>query len=211
MITGDLNADPQTNKPAKTSLDFFLATNHLTQHVSEPTRITPTRSSILDLIITNPANLVTSTVVVPPLHTNDHCMVTGTLNLKVHRPRSFKRTMWDYGTANFDNYREDLDRIDWDQCFASGDVDEAVEKWTSLFKDSTDRCIPHKTVMVRTKDKTSYNGYLLRLCRKQQRDHSMQSRTVTNLPGRHTGPLGTIMCRKCSTLNMNTNKAKWKN
>jgi hypothetical protein len=173
IITGDLNADPQTDKRAKTSLDFFLATNHLTQHIQEPTRITPTRASILDLIITNYPKLVSATSVIAPVHTNDHCTITGVLKFALSRPKAYKRRMWSYKDANLDAYRSELEKINWDDCFSSGDVDTAVADWTSKFKETTERCIPNKQVTIRPEDRTWYNGYLRRLCRKQQRDHRM--------------------------------------
>jgi hypothetical protein len=161
---------------AKTSLDFFLNANHLTQHISEPTRITPTRSSILDLIISNSPRLVTTTEVVPPVHTNDHCTVTGVLRLAVNRPKAYTRTMWDYKGANFEAFRTDLSQVNWEECFESGDIDIAVDTWTSKFKETTEKSIPHKKVTVRPEDKTWYNGYLRRLCRTQQRDHRTATR-----------------------------------
>jgi hypothetical protein len=176
IITGDLNADPQTDRRAKTSLDFFLNTNHLTQHITEPTRVTPTRSSILDLIITNYPRLVTSTTVVPPVHTNDHCTITGVLKFVVNRPKAYTRTMWDYRGANFDAFRTELNTVNWEECFESGDIDTMVENWTTKFKETTKKSISHKTVTVRPEDKTWYNGYLRRLCRTQQRDHRSATR-----------------------------------
>jgi hypothetical protein len=171
ILTGDLNADPQTDKRAKRSLDFFLTTNHLTQHITEPTRITPTRASILDLIISNYPNLVSSTSVVPPVHTNDHCTITGTLKFAMSRPKAYTRTMWDYKGANFNTLRTQLEDTNWDDCFASDNIDTVVDSWTSKFKEVTDRCIPHKQATVRPQSQTWYNGYLRRLCRKQQKDH----------------------------------------
>jgi hypothetical protein len=176
IITGDLNADPNTDKGAKRSLDFFLASNHLTQHISEPTRITPTRASLLDLIISNKPNLVSSSAVIPPVHTNDHCTITGILNFVISSPKAYVRTMWDYKNADFKNFKTELEQVDWDDCFRSGDVNIAVAAWTSKFKETTERCIQHKEATIRPEDKTWYNGYLRRLCRNQQRDH----RTAVN-------------------------------
>ena len=171
IITGDLNADPQTDRRAKTSLDCFLTINHLTQHINEPTRITPTRASILDLIISNAPNLVNSTTVVPPVHTNDHCTITGTIKFVISRPKAYSRKMWNYKDTNFNYFRTELDQTSWEDCFITGDIDTAVETWTSKFIEVRDRCISHKQVTVRPQSQTWYNGYLRKLCRKQQRDH----------------------------------------
>jgi hypothetical protein len=79
--------------------------------------------------------------------------------------------MWNYKEANFDFFRSELAKVNWDECFETDDVDEAVGTWTELFKEVSNRCIPHKKATVRPDDKTCYSGYLRRLCRKQQRDH----------------------------------------
>jgi hypothetical protein len=172
IIAGDLNADAQTDKPAATSLNFFLSTNHLTQHIAEPTRITPTRATTLDLIITNYPGLLSNPTVTAPVHRNDHCTISGSINFDIKTRKAYTRQMWNYKEANFD-FRSELDKTDWDSCFETDDVDTAVETWTELFKNVANRCIPNKQATVRPEDKTWYNGYLRRLCRKQQRDHRM--------------------------------------
>jgi hypothetical protein len=173
IIAGDFNADAQTDRTAATALNFFLSTNHMSQHIQEPTRITPTRASVLDLVITNYPGLFTNPTVTAPVHRNDHCTVSGTINFSIKTRKAYTRTMWNYKEANFDYFRAELDKVNWDECFETDDVDTAVETWTELFKDVTNRCIPHKKVTVRPEEKTWYNGYLRKLCRKQQRDHRM--------------------------------------
>jgi hypothetical protein len=66
--------------------------------------------------------------------------------------------------------------ICFEECFESGDIDIAVDTWTSKFKEVTTKSIPHKKVTVRPEDKTWYNGHLRRLCRIQQRDHRTATR-----------------------------------
>ena len=172
IITGDFNADAQTDRAAATSLNFFLATNHLTQHITEPTRITPTRSTTLDLIITTYPGLLTNPTVTPPVHRNDHCTVSGLINFNIKTRKAYTRKMWTYKDANFDHFRSELNQVNWEECFETEDIDEAVTTWTNLFTNVANRCIPNKNVTVRPEDKTWYNGYLRRLCRKQQRDHT---------------------------------------
>ena len=96
LLTGDFNADSGTDKAAYDDLQIFLATNHLFQLVNEPTRITPRRSSILDLIITNSPSLVTKILVTPPVHYNDHCTISGEVTSPIVKRKAYLRTMWDF-------------------------------------------------------------------------------------------------------------------
>ena len=171
ILTGDFNADPSTNRPAATSKDAFLALNHLTQHVSEPTRYHNDRGSILDLIISNRQSLIKRTEVIAPVHKNDHCTIVGHINLPLSKNKTYKRTMWSYKTTNFDTFRTKLNEVEWDECLTSDDPDIATTEWTNKLKSVISSEIPHKEVTVRPMDSKWYNGYLRRLCRKQMKDH----------------------------------------
>jgi hypothetical protein len=125
LLTGDFNADVKTNIPAGNALFNFLTLNHLTQHVQEPTRVTPEAASILDLVITNHSSLISGIRVESPVHTNDHRTVIGLLNLKVPKVKSYKREMWEFKGTNFDQFRDSLEHNDWSDCLNSENIDEA--------------------------------------------------------------------------------------
>ena len=179
ILTGDFNADISTNRPAGLAKEAFLATNHLTQHIKEPTRYYQNRGSILDLIITNRQSLIKSTEVIAPVHLNDHCTITGEINLPLSKNKAYKRTMWSYKTTNFDNFRTKLGEVAWDECLTSDDPNQATEEWTNKFMDVVREKIPHKEVTVRPTDSRWYNGYLRKLCRKQMRDHKLWTKHRT--------------------------------
>jgi hypothetical protein len=127
-LTGDFNADIGTDKPAYDELHAFLALNHLFQHVKEPTRITPTRSSILDLIITNSPSLVSNVQVIAPIHKNDHCTVFGEVASLLSKRKAYNRTMWNFKDADFVGFREKLKETNWDDCFQTEDPN-LVQTW----------------------------------------------------------------------------------
>ena len=58
------------HKDSELKLDLynFLSTNYLFQMVREPTRITGTCESLLDLVITDAPSYVSDCEVLPPLH-----------------------------------------------------------------------------------------------------------------------------------------------
>jgi hypothetical protein len=171
ILTGDFNAKASTNRPAALAKDAFLALNHLTQHITEPTRYFQNRGSILDLIITNRQSLIKRTEVIAPVHLNDHCTIVGNINLPLSRNKAYKRTMWSYKTTDFDNFRAKLNMVDWDDCLISNDPDIATTEWTTKLNEVINAEIPHKEVTVRPTDSKWYNGWLRRLCRKQKHVH----------------------------------------
>jgi hypothetical protein len=173
ILTGDFNADGSTNRPAEICKDAFVAMNHLTQHIKEPTRYHGNRGSVLDLIITNRQSLVNRTDVIAPVHLNDHCTIVGHINLPLSKNKAYKRTMWSYKTTNFDTFRAKLHEVNWDECLTSEDPDLATTDWTSKFFGVVTAEIPHKEVTVRPSDHKWYNGYLRKLCRKQRHDHKL--------------------------------------
>jgi hypothetical protein len=178
LLIGDFNAEPSTNRTAATSLDFFLAQNHLSQHITEPTRYHNNKGSLLDLIITNRRGLIKNTEVIAPVHLNDHCTITGLIDLPTCKPQSYKRRMWQYKLANFDDFRNKLNEVASDDCLDE-DPTTACENWTKLFSDVVNTNIPHKDVTVRPEDSKWYNGYLRRLCHKQKRDHKKWTQQLT--------------------------------
>jgi hypothetical protein len=82
VLTGDLNADPGTDRNAALALEYFISINNLTQHINEPTRIADGVASKLDLIMTNLPLLITYPGVGSPVHENDHRTIFGLLNMK---------------------------------------------------------------------------------------------------------------------------------
>ena len=79
-MTGDLNADPQTQNGQRL-INLCYSFNY-NIHVKEPTRITSQNQSILDQVITSRVDLVDKIEVLPPVSTNDHLTVRTILNIK---------------------------------------------------------------------------------------------------------------------------------
>jgi hypothetical protein len=187
VITGDFNADLQTDKNAHDKLNEFLGLNNLTQHIDEPTRITIRRSSILDLIITNYPSLVINTQVSAPVHYNDHCTISGEIAFLISKRLPHKRKMWNFKDADFDGFRSKLDETTWENCFITDDINEICETWTDTFLNIAKSFVQSKLVTVRPKDKSWYNNYLRRLARAKDRSHHQlaYNRTDENLASYH--------------------------
>jgi hypothetical protein len=81
--------------------------------------------------------------------------------------------MWDFKNANFDLFREELSKADWDSCLESDDINVVCERWSDLFMNISEQVIRKKRVKVRPQDKNWYNNYLRRLKRFKDREHGI--------------------------------------
>ena len=106
IVTGDFNADPHTREG--NLLQLFTLSNNLTIHVNEPTRITPTTSTILDQFLSNVPCSLKNIEVLAPIGNCDHCPIKSTLTLrhKFNKPKCFQRHIWQYSLADFELFRE---------------------------------------------------------------------------------------------------------
>ena len=172
IITGDLNADPSTMDG--TRLSELSEANGLTIHVHEPTRITMNSQTILDQFLSNiPQMFKHVTVSDGPISSNDHCTIVADLLFRKRKMKAYKRTMWDFNSADFDLFRSEINTANWEICFAQNDIDKATANFTSKLLSIAKYCIPNKTVCVRPNDKPWYNNHLRRLCRKRRRLHKI--------------------------------------
>jgi len=110
VVVGDFNFP----KLDWTTLQFITDNNHCTtlftvftkqfcleQLVLEPTRITPTCSSLLDLVLTNDPFIVNNVNVCEPFSISDHCIVNfnvicpaRSINLPAHELKDFTESDW---------------------------------------------------------------------------------------------------------------------
>ena len=81
--------------------------------------------------------------------------------------------MWQYELGDYDLYRSKLREFNWDECFASDDINVVAQAWTDTLISIARECIPNKMVTVRPWDKPFYNGYLRRLRRAKDRAHRL--------------------------------------
>lgn len=156
FILGDfncclLNRDPdgiptlgKTKKLIETFEDF-----NMQNIISQPTRITSTTESLIDLIVTTKANMVRQCGVLP-LGISDHSLVYATLKLKSKRPppkivrsRNFKR-------CDIQDFQKDIERIPFHVLDIFEDKDDVLWGWNLLFNDVCDVHAPYKDVKVRS-------------------------------------------------------------
>lgn len=179
LLTGDFNADPHTRHGHL--LYLFSLSNNFTQHVKEPTRITPTSATILDQFISNIPSRMREIQVLDPISTCDHCPIRVSVLLQHNfsKPKAYNRHIWDYKSADVAAFRQNIANTDWDECFSYDSIDLVCEAWTTTFLNAARQTIPNKTITVRPQDKEFFSPELRRLRRKKNRVHRKAKRLNT--------------------------------
>ena len=178
VILGDLNAD-LSSIPGR-SLTNLCNSFNFTTHVNEPTRITSTSATILDQILSNIPNFVSKAVILPPIATSDHCVVSATLNFNLARESAYERNIWEYNKTDFKLFKETLLDTNFDNCFNSDNIDEISQSWTDMFLNVARSTVPNKTITVRPNDAPWYNNKLRNLKRKVTRSFNKFKQVKSN-------------------------------
>ena len=107
---------------------------------------------------------------------NDHCTIGLDLLFRIPKRVAYKRLMWDFKNANFEEFRQKLNAADFSFCHNINDVNMASDKCSSSFLQIAKAYIPWKMVTVWPSDKSWYNGYLRQLLRRKKHYHSQAKR-----------------------------------
>ena len=107
----------------------------------------------------------------PSISNCDHCVVAANLLFRRKKDPVFKRHIWDYGNADFEEFKTYLREVDWTSCFVSNDIDECCNAWSKLFMEAAVHCIPNKHVEIRPSDLPWYNSRLRSLKRRVKRKY----------------------------------------
>ena len=158
FVLGDLNccmleAQNNTNSASistktKKLLNIFEDFN-MVNVITDPTRITCTSESLIDLILTTKDHLVRSTGVVP-LGISDHSLVYTTLKLTSKRPPPKIIRVRNFKNFNKTDFMTDVERIPFHVLEVFDDKDDALWGWEQLFKDVCNTHAPYKDVKARS-------------------------------------------------------------
>ena len=126
FLLGDLNSDfSKTQSPLYQALKHFLYICNWVQVIKEPTRITPTCSSILNVIIVSDEEKISQSGIIP-IGISDHFLTYCTRHspkAKFNKHNTMRsRSMKNYSTEIFN---EKLSEINWFKVINCDDVDVA--------------------------------------------------------------------------------------
>ena len=153
IFLGDLNCDYLKSgyDYNTTQLKQLSSIYQLTQLIKEPTRITSTTSTLIDVILTNePSRVLASGV----LHVSisDHNLIYAIRKFALP-----SRNTHQYVTArafknfNGDAFRDELKLVPWDTLNRFNTPDEMLESWQNMFLNVANRHAPIRSRRVRNK------------------------------------------------------------
>ena len=117
---------------------------NLSQVVKEPTRITSTSSTLIDLIFVSPSVCVNQCHTITPLANADHLGLHLDISsaFPPKRTKSVARMVWRYTLGDFKKAAELLETIEWSETTTTNDVDSYWSDWKSYFLQVMEICIP---------------------------------------------------------------------
>lgn len=139
---------------------------HLSQIVHLPTRVTPTTSSLLDLVLTSAPDMTSLVTHVPGL--SDHDVLHFTLSIPSTRAQKRLKQIRDYNCGNYDAINIELSSF-LDNFISTYNEQSVEELWNSFrtkVVDLTNKFIPLRAVYDNT-NAPWYNRYLKRLSNKK--------------------------------------------
>ena len=169
---GDYNNDLLKSQNCK--VKDLINMYNLTQLISEPTNFTENSSSLLDLILCkNVDSVITSGVADPfiPDLIRYHCPIYLILDLQKPKPHNFCRTVWQYDAGRYDDYRDNLNSVNWNTILSSNSVDVIADEISKTIIDLARKNIPHKIIRVRQNDAPWMHNEIRKLIRKRKRIH----------------------------------------
>ena len=120
----------------------------LLQFIKEPTRITSTTSTLLDLFLcSHPHNVSTAATIPSPLSDHNVVILVRKINGLRQKPRLIN--CWNYTNYDATLFHDDLEVAPWDEVLALQDVNEAWLAWKNIFTNLCDKHAPSVTRKVR--------------------------------------------------------------
>ena len=117
VLLGDFNVNYLNSLcPSYSKLQFLASSLCLTQIVSEPTRLSSSSNTLIDLVFLSAPNNLVSYATIPALANSDHLGLCVSITAGSPRacPKRSHRKIWRYAHANFERACEILDATDWD-------------------------------------------------------------------------------------------------
>ncbi|XP_028405309.1 uncharacterized protein LOC114527813 [Dendronephthya gigantea] len=152
IIVGDLNCDclNSTLRQTERLLEFTMV-NELEQLIKQPSRVTPTTSTLIDVLITSTPSLFNEAGVIN-IALSDHYPIYGVMQCPVtcaNKHRIITTRPWNDNKVN--DFIADLKQAPWSLVDSFHDVDDMCTVWESLIKSLIDLHFPLKRKRMRKK------------------------------------------------------------
>ena len=139
----------------------------LSQLIAEPTRVTPTSSTIIDHVLVNSMDKVGGFGVIS-CGLSDHFMtfVSRAISKEVFNEPVYKRvrSFKSYSVAKFVG---DLSKVDWSGVLFSDNVDFCLDEFSRLFRGVIDKVAPFREIRIKQRTNPWMNSQILAKIRKR--------------------------------------------
>ena len=144
IVIGDLNCDMNATSRQKDRLLEFTMANELEQLINEPTRVTSTTSTLIDVLITSTPSLFKKAGVIN-IAFSDHYPIYGIMHGSATHPNKHRTiTTRPWNDKKINNFVADLKQAPWSLIDTFTDVDNMCSAWESLMKSLIDYHFPLK-------------------------------------------------------------------
>ena len=145
FLAGDFNIDMLGNRCNQ--FKTLLTRLNLVNIVQEPTRITDSSATCIDLFVTNRPNFIADVNILSNF-CSDHCPVSAEINVKVGKQLCYKRKIRKYDRADFVSMKQDIDSKDWQNLFQNHNINDNYSSFVSVLNEICEKLIPTKTVTI---------------------------------------------------------------
>ena len=156
VITGDLNINMLNLQP-QSHVHRLLSKYNLSNLINEPTRITPTTSTSIDIIFTNNRNIIENISVSPPI-CSDHCIIHFSFNFQIFKQHSYHKKIFNYDNADYDKMNRSILNVDWDTHINTYNINDFNTLLCDTINNLIDECVPSKQITIRPNDKKWMNN-----------------------------------------------------
>ena len=169
VLCGDFNIDQTGNaSPLSKVLHDLSLDFNISQVVQEPTRVTATTSSLIDLVLLSNPSSLESCSTLSPIGTSDHFAIEVLLNLPSSKknPTLPSKFVWLYKSADMPLARDLLSNLP--VASPEDNIDTFWKRWQAAFLDAIQRSVPRRTVPIKSSSPW-LNSEIRRLTSKRER------------------------------------------
>jgi hypothetical protein len=124
----------------------------LSQSIHEPTRITPTSKSCLDLLFTNTPGYILEAEVKAPIFGSDHCKIIAKVDFMNMVERPVNRRVWKYHLTNTEALNLAIRNYDWDSILSIDDANIMATTFSNNLFEIFNSFIPHYDKVLKSND-----------------------------------------------------------
>ena len=179
-VLGDLNID--FFQPLPLPVLDLIHSKGLINIITDPTRISQTRRSLLDpILITESIKVIEQGTISVETEISDHEATFAVLTSPCGIHSVFRREIWLYNRCITESLRHDIQSTDWTTILNNNTVDEASNRFTEELLKIARKNIPNKIVTIRKNDKPWFNNEIRKAIRKRDRLRKIAIKTNTQL------------------------------